>query len=347
MTYNMDIKKVFKLRFKLQQEFLVLNIPVNKIKPLVSVSVATYQHHHYIKNCLEGILMQKTNFEYEIIIGEDGSIDGTKEICIDYAKKYPEKIRLFLRNRKLSQLYDSDGNFICRFNSGWNILSARGKYIAICEGDDYWTDPLKLQKQVDFLDSNPDYGLVYSDINMIDAENNEIKTSLSYEKVKSNYKSGYIFWDLIKSNFINTLTVCARKELYTDYFNKKSYEVYAYDLRYWLYFSLRSKVKYFDEKMANYRIHDAGISRNRDFFKKRTPLVKQSAIVDYFSLTPKLESTNYIILSDILYKIVFNLNLNKKEKEPIIYFLRNHPQYYMLIVVSFFRRKFFKKNNRN
>lgn len=127
-------------------------------KPLVSVAVQTYQHAYFIQDCLEGILRQKTNFDFEILIGEDESTDGTREICIEYAERYPDKIRLILHDSealspdiKLSPL---------QINAFYNLFSAKGKYIAFCEGDDYWTDPFKLQKQVDFLEANQQYIIV-------------------------------------------------------------------------------------------------------------------------------------------------------------------------------------------
>ncbi|TDN89146.1 glycosyl transferase family 2 [Salegentibacter sp. 24] len=124
-------------------------------KPLVSVSIVTYQHVNYIKECLDGILMQKTNFPFEILLGDDESTDGTREICLEYARKYPEKIRFFLHHRENN--IKINGAPTGRFNFIYNLFTARGKYIALCEGDDYWTDPLKLQKQVDFLEENEGY----------------------------------------------------------------------------------------------------------------------------------------------------------------------------------------------
>ena len=147
-------------RFLLQKEYLGENKPINQIQPIVSVTVATYQHVNYIRKCLDGILMQKTNFPYEIILGEDGSVDGTQEICKEYAEKYPDKIRLFIRDRKLSQYIGKNGK-VTRFNGIWNRMSSRGKYIAWCEGDDYWIEPLKLQRQVDFLESHQDYSMCF------------------------------------------------------------------------------------------------------------------------------------------------------------------------------------------
>ena len=121
-------------------------------RQVVSVCVQTYQHEPYIRQCLDGILMQVTNFNFEILIGEDGSNDGTREICLEYAKKYPGKIKLFLHHRE-NNIY-IDGKPTGRFNFLYNLYSAKGKYLAICEGDDYWIDPNKLQKQVQFLENN-------------------------------------------------------------------------------------------------------------------------------------------------------------------------------------------------
>lgn len=125
--------------------------------PLVSVCVITYQHISYIKKCLDGILMQQTNFPFEIILGDDHSTDGTREICLDYAKKHPEKIRLFLHHRENVIKYYGFPNGKFNFLYGFGV--ARGKYLAPCEGDDCWTDPLKLQKQVDVLEANPDLAM--------------------------------------------------------------------------------------------------------------------------------------------------------------------------------------------
>ncbi|MFT4802969.1 MAG: glycosyltransferase involved in cell wall biosynthesis [Psychroserpens sp.] len=121
--------------------------------PLVSVCVQTYQHVGFIAECLDSILTQQTNFPFEIILGDDDSVDGTKLICEDYANNYPEQIRLFSHKRENN--ISIKGIASGRFNMIYNLYSSNGKYIAICEGDDYWTDPLKLQKQVDLLDANP------------------------------------------------------------------------------------------------------------------------------------------------------------------------------------------------
>ncbi len=126
-------------------------------QPLLSVIVLTYQQVDYVKECLEGVLMQKTDFPIELIIGEDGSTDGTRELCVEYAKKYPDKIRLILQHRENNMRLDQVPTL--RFNLIYAIFSSRGKYIALCGGDDYWTDPEKLQKQVNILESHPDIAM--------------------------------------------------------------------------------------------------------------------------------------------------------------------------------------------
>jgi glycosyltransferase involved in cell wall biosynthesis len=163
---TISIGEELERRFLLQEEYLGYCKPVNRIEPLVSVTVITYQQARYIRDCLDGILMQKTDFPYEIIIGEDESTDGTREICKEYAEKHPDKIRLFLRDRNISH-YKS-GNISKRFNGLFTRMAARGKYTAKCEGDDYWIDPKKLQKQIDFLESNLNCSVCFHNAFIID-----------------------------------------------------------------------------------------------------------------------------------------------------------------------------------
>lgn len=121
------------------------------MQPLLSVVTITYNHAPYIAKCIEGVLMQQVNFPMEFIVAEDCSTDGTRAICEEYAKKYPDLIRLL----------PSEGNMGAVMNEQRAFEAARGKYIATCEGDDYWTNPLKLQKQVDFLESHSDYSVCF------------------------------------------------------------------------------------------------------------------------------------------------------------------------------------------
>ncbi|WP_324719633.1 glycosyltransferase family 2 protein [Salinimicrobium sp. HB62] len=126
---------------------------------MVSVCVQTFNQAAYIAQCLDSVLEQKTTFHYEILLGDDSSTDGTAEICKNYARKFPDKIRLFQHQKQNNILVN--GEFTGLFNSIYNFYSAKGKYLAYCDGDDYWTDSSKLQKQVDFLERHKDYVLAY------------------------------------------------------------------------------------------------------------------------------------------------------------------------------------------
>lgn len=217
--------------------------------PLVSVCVQTYQHINYIKKCLDGILMQKTNFPFEILLGEDASIDGTREICIDYAKNNSNKIRLFLHHRE--NVIFINGNPTGRYNLFHNLINARGKYIALCEGDDYWIDPFKLQRQYDFLDKNPGYGLVHTDINKYFVnQNNFIYSANSSSNIYP--ASGDIYESLLTYNYtIQTCTMFFRKDLINDAISDNKFFLFpAADLILQEHISNKSKVKYFDFSTA-------------------------------------------------------------------------------------------------
>jgi glycosyltransferase involved in cell wall biosynthesis len=116
---------------------------------MVSVDMITYIHEKFIAQAIEGVLMQKTSFPFELVIGEDYSTDNTAAIVAEYAQKYPDIIKARCNKKNLGML----------INGFKTLQECTGKYIALCEGDDYWTDPLKLQKQVDFLEQHPDYFL--------------------------------------------------------------------------------------------------------------------------------------------------------------------------------------------
>lgn len=135
------------------QESMTSVIETGPTNPLVSVVVTTYQHAAFIEECIQGILMQQTTFPVEVLIGEDESTDGTREICQRLAEDHPERIKLFLRNRK-DVLY-IQGHATGRANLLHLLGQAKGKYIALCEGDDYWTDPSKLQQQVELMEAHP------------------------------------------------------------------------------------------------------------------------------------------------------------------------------------------------
>lgn len=159
MISNSEIEKRIKDSYELENN-VIKYVP----KPLVTVRTSTYQHGSYIKQCIEGVLMQKTDFDFEFIIGEDFSTDETREIVFDYAKRYPNIIRVIT----------ADYNVGSKANGRRCINAARGKYMALCEGDDYWIDPSKLQKQIDFLRLNEDCTLVFHLANRVTSDDDVI-----------------------------------------------------------------------------------------------------------------------------------------------------------------------------
>lgn len=286
-------------RFLLQKEYLGENKPINQIQPIVSVTVATYQHVNYIKQCLDGILMQKTDFPYEIILGEDGSVDGTQEICKEYAEKYPDKIRLFIRDRKLSQYIGKDGK-VTRFNGIWNRMSARGKYIAWCEGDDYWTDFLKLQKQIDFLEAHPNYGLVHGCVKVY----NEKDKSFSDNLLGTDFENAD---QLIIGNRIVALSACFRTDLYRAYFRdvtvQSSWKMGDYPL--WIYIALKSKVHFLNEVVGVYRVLENSASHNDDIGKEIDFLYNAYSISLFFAINSGKKSIVYKIRKNLLYALLY------------------------------------------
>lgn len=221
--------------------------------PLVTVRTSTYQHGAFIKDCIKGVLMQKTTFPFEFIIGEDFSTDGTREIVFDYARKYPNIIRVVT----------ADYNVGMRANGVRCERRARGKYIALCEGDDYWTDPLKLQKQVEFLERNPEYGLVYTDVDFYNQNKRTFLRSVFMNK--HIYQSTDFEDHLIHAGYLAPSTWLFRKEIiinlefgnHTDGSFALMLEIYN-----------QTKVYFLNEVTAVYRISDGTASRPKDIKKK-------------------------------------------------------------------------------
>jgi glycosyltransferase involved in cell wall biosynthesis len=183
------------------------------LTPLVSVSCATYNHENYIRDSLEGFLIQKTTFPIEILIHDDASTDGTADIIKEYEKKHPDLI--FPIYQKENQY--SKGLTI---SSTFNWPRARGKYIALCEGDDYWTDPYKLQKQVEFLEATANAAGVGCYYNIMEHKgNNQVFKPLGKVPMFVRYN----FNDMLTKRIpgVRTLTMIYRADAVTsEYVNK-------------------------------------------------------------------------------------------------------------------------------
>jgi glycosyltransferase involved in cell wall biosynthesis len=230
---------------------------------------------NFIRDAIEGFLMQKTTFPIEILIHDDASTDGTENIIREYEAKFPDIIK---------PIYEKENQWVKgrRGSAVFNFPRARGKYIALCEGDDYWTDQYKLQKQVDFLEENNEYGLVSTAINCVDENNNLLECANYVIDDKIFDDSAILLWNLLEKNFIYTLTVCARTNLIREIIETYKIEQNnIYDYWIWLNISVKSMIKVFNQKTASYRIHNNSISRKESFFEIRRDLAKYYIINNY------------------------------------------------------------------
>lgn len=173
--------------------------------PLVSVQISTYNHSPYIRECLEGVLMQNVDFPWEICIGEDESNDRTRDICIEYAEAYPDLIRLFLHKRVNNVYIDNKPSY--KFQFIYTLSKCRGKYIALCEGDDYWIDKDKIVKQLKIFDRESKASLVFTKRLVEGSSDPMLKSNVVKEKDKILY---YSTGDVLKGSTFYTQTILMR-----------------------------------------------------------------------------------------------------------------------------------------
>ena len=222
--------------------------------PLVSIVCDTYNHVNYIRQCLDGFLMQETNFPIEILVHDDASTDGTADIVKEYESRYPNLIK---------PIYQTENQYSkgVKVTLEYQYSRAKGKYIAFCEGDDYWTDPLKLQKQVDFLESNPDCILTchhYKILNGIaeDGSANWIRPISTFD----------LKYYIGSEWFIQPLTVVFRAKI-LDLNEYRKYEC-SKDVTLFYYLLRHGKGYFFQDEMAVYRLHSGGTYSNLSWEKK-------------------------------------------------------------------------------
>lgn len=209
--------------------------------PKVSIICVTYNQQDYIRQTLDGFLAQDTDFAFEVIVADDHSADETPTIIQDYAKAHPDIFRPILRRANVGVLE----NFVD------SMRAAKGEYLAICEGDDYWTDPQKMQKQVNFLDTNTEYSMCFHAVE-VHFENGDNKDYIS-----PNPDAPKIFTqkELIERNFIQTNSVMYRRQSYKD-MPKKMMPV---DWYLHLYHAQFGKIGFIDDVMSVYRRHPGGV----------------------------------------------------------------------------------------
>lgn len=221
----------------------------------LSVVMTTYNHERYIAEAIESVLRQQTSFGVEIVVGEDCSTDRTLNIVRSYADMYPEAIRIIR----------SEHNVGWRKNYRRTIEAAKGRYIALLDGDDYFTNRKKLQMQVDFLEQNPDVGMCYGRSERKD-ENGVTTLYPEGEDMPTTFDA------MLRRNPAENCTVVAHKELVMQYYREiepdKHPEWLTDDLPMWLWFAARSKYAGIDSKMSVHRVLTYSVSHNPDYRKK-------------------------------------------------------------------------------
>lgn len=198
------------------------------MQPLVSICCLTYNHAPFVRKCLDGFLMQETTFPVEILIHDDASTDGTDTIVREYAAKYPDRIfPLYEDENKFSHGYQG------KMDITFNYSRAKGKYIATCEGDDCWTDPLKLQKQVDFMEAHPDYSVCFHNCHHYDVRSGKVRYPRNYNYITDQREGVDVTVDdYFHKNLIVPLTMLFRLSMYSFDWQKRykyyrdTYEIY-------------------------------------------------------------------------------------------------------------------------
>jgi glycosyltransferase involved in cell wall biosynthesis len=285
-------------------------------EPMVTVRTSTYQHAAYIRECIEGVLMQQTTFPFEYIIGEDFSTDGTREIVFEYAKKYPDKIRVITAGYNVGM----------KANGRRCTRASRGKYIALCEGDDYWTDPLKLQRQVDFLEENQEYVMCCHACKII-FENDPAKTDFSFISDKDETLTLDEFLNPDSKNRIRTESVVYKNGFIKDY-PAWTQQLMVGDFPLFLLLAYTGKIRYLHRIMSVYRIHSGGVwsskQNSNDYLEKY--YVNTVDMYRYFDEYSEFRFHDKIkkIISHRFYKLIRNVkgDLPTRRKYYIKYILK-------------------------
>jgi glycosyltransferase involved in cell wall biosynthesis len=243
----------------------VLDMQLNSTVLMVAVYMITYNHEDYIEQAIESIVNQKANFLYKLFIGEDCSTDNTRQICIGLKEKYPDKIHLVLNERNVGASQNAQKIFNLCFNSG-------AKYVAMCEGDDYWTDPLKLQKQVDFMEANPEFVLVGAKAHVLKGEKMQKKVIGGSLKMPA-----YDLREVMSYNDFITCTVLFKN---VDITINMPTDIAFGD--WWVYCTLLAKGgqgKILDEIFSVYRVHERGVMSTLGVEKIEKNLLKQYVLL--------------------------------------------------------------------
>lgn len=308
------------------------------MKPLVSISCITYNHEDYIVDAIEGFLMQKTNFDFEILIHDDASTDRTAQIIRDYQKRYPEIIKPIL------QTENQHSKGVKRISYIYNHNRSKGKYIALCEGDDYWTDENKLQKQVDYMEQNPDCSMCFHAVNIKDEKRNKIVEYPRLYNENTVLDNSKIFPHNSKKTA--TCSFLYRKEVLNSppgfFFDSL---VGDYPTAFILAF--KGRTFYYNEVMAIYRrsIKGSYTERHKEF----SSIIKSETNKKEFLILYN-EYTNYKFnqqIAEIINHINIKLLIHNNCKKSKLLFLRNSnislKNFTKIQIITFYLKMFFPR----
>lgn len=271
----------------------------NNKKVLVSILCLTYNQRDFIKQAIDSFLMQETDFSYEILINDDGSTDGTKEIIQEYSKEHPNIHPVFHEENQYSK---GERNMAIRYL----LPRVQGEYIALCEGDDFWTDTTKLQRQVNFLEEHKDYALVFHPVRVF-YDKAEKEDSIFPEA-----SEGFTVEELLRWNFIQTNSVMyrARKEYKDMVFDATPGDWYLH-----LYHAQFGKIGFINRVMSAYRRHENGIwwgsaTRGAEFLRSIIPGHQRlaSEIEKIYSKDKKLVSIMKDSIRDLTIETIISNN---------------------------------------
>lgn len=222
---------------------------MKRVVPLVAIHCITYNHELYIRDCLEGFVMQKTNFKFVAIVHDDASTDGTAAIIKEYAEKYPDIIKPILETE--NQYSKKDGSIQRIMSDAINATGA--KYVAMCEGDDYWIDPYKLQKQVDFMEKHSVYVMCFHNVEVLSSNVEEEKNLYNHLETRC-----YTDTEILSKWTVPTCSVLYRNNLLKQNPNYK--KIVFGDIFLFLRLAQYGKLYCINEKMAIYRRTSEGVS---------------------------------------------------------------------------------------
>lgn len=272
----------------------------------VSVVIITYKHENYIKETIEGVLMQECDCNIELIIADDNSPDETEIVVLDLIKNHVNGH--WIKYTKHSHNKGMMPNFI------WALQQCSGKYIALCEGDDYWIDPLKLQKQVDVLESNEAYGVVHTDTQVYFQNADRFTKSLNADKKTNLENLKNPAEELILGRYsIYTLTTVFRRSL-LDKVDFKAFSKFKMgDLPLWLTFTQFTKFYYIDESTAVYRKSEGSASNPANKCAKLDFKISSKEVRLFFAKSLELKESTINTVSDQYNRAVLRKKFEEKD----------------------------------